>query len=231
MKNKRLKIITIAIATMFIACTLKSQTLDGTTWSYTEKVYNEKDVSEVTMYFGFTSTTNVIWYFSTHDNFVFPVGFGTYDAKSGTITFLHTNPLNKWVRETIILNFYSISNQATMTFKDEWQATRFYNDGRSFKLNKEKYSLSPNSRLVGTSWRLVDATEEMIIYFKSINEVLIDGEMSPYVCLGNNVSIKTGDNLTRENVVGNYNGNIMYLHQSGIAHITNDYYLTFKKIE
>jgi hypothetical protein len=230
------KIFLSLIAAIFIAPAINAQTLDGTTWSYTERVYGDEKVSEVTTYFAFTSPTKVIWYFGTPDNFVFPVGFGSYDAKNSVITFSHTNPLHKKISlyygdNTIVFDFRIVNGQAMMNCKDKKNAAKFFNDGQPFKLNKEKYSLKPNSKLVGTSWRYTYRdSEKSTIYFKSVNEVLLDGEMHPYVCVGNSVSIKSGDNLRSENLTGIYNDGGFELCRNGIAGKTN-FCVNVKKIQ
>ena len=110
-----------------------------------------------------------------------------------------------------------------MTCMNKELASGIYNDGQQFKLSKEKYSLIPNSKLVGTSWRYTFGDiEKGTIYFKSVNEVLIDGKMRPYVCLGNTVSIKSGDNLEDENLVGTYNSESIELCRDGIAGKASD---------
>ena len=94
---KKLLIVFVAVISLSANAQTLDGTLDGTTWSYTERVFGVSKVSEVTTYFGFTSPTMVIWYFGTPNNFVFPVGFGSYDISRGTITFSHTNPLHKGI--------------------------------------------------------------------------------------------------------------------------------------
>ena len=83
---------------------------------------------------------------------------------------------------------------------------RFYNQGNIFRLTKEKVSLVPNKNLVGTSWGIYDANYNIAetLYFKTWNEVLINGETHLYVCVGNLLAIKSGDNLGDENIVGIY---------------------------
>ncbi|MDR0830256.1 MAG: hypothetical protein LBN95_09145 [Prevotellaceae bacterium] len=228
-------------AILFLARTTNAQTLDGTTWSYTERIYGREDVSQVTSYFAFTSPTKVIWYLGTPKNFVFPVGFGTYDANNGTITFSHTNPLHKNIyfysengENTIIFNFRIESGQATMRFRcKDTELNDFFNDGQPFKANKEKYSLKPNSKLVGTWWSYTYRDNEKgTMYFKSVNEVIIDGRLSPYVCIGNSISIKSGDNIEDENLTGIYNSEGFELCRDGILDLS-DYHscITIEKIQ
>jgi hypothetical protein len=237
MKMKIFKTVMIAVAAMLIAGAANAQTLDGTTWSYSERVYGNSTISEITAHFAFTSPTSVIWYFGAPDNFVFPVGFGTYDAKNGIITFLHTNPLHKKISlyygdNTIEFGFRIVNGQATMTCKDE-TVMRHFTGEQPFKLNREKYSLKPNSKLTGTSWRGFsddNKDDKVIIYFKSANEVLINGELHPYVCLGNSVSIKSGDNLRSENLLGIYNSESMNLCRGGIEDKMRDMCVIIERI-
>jgi hypothetical protein len=235
------KIILILTAAIFIVSAINAQTLDGTTWSYTERVYGDEDISEATSYFAFTSPTEVIWYFGTPDNFVFPVGFGSYDAKKGAITFSHTNPLHKeiWLYDrnnTIVFDFRIANDQATMRMSMSWknnEVTRFLNGEQPFKLSKEKYSLKPNPKLVGTSWRYYTHrdNEKGTIYFKSVNEVLIDGEMHPYVYVGNSVSIKSGDSPENENLIGIYHDEEFELCRNGLKGKINGSCANVKKIQ
>jgi hypothetical protein len=115
------------------------------------------------------------------------------------------------------------------------EVVEFFNDGQPFKLNKEKYSLSPNSKLVGTSWRVYnDDGYAITLYFKSEYEVLFNGETCLYTCLGNNVAIKSGDDIHSENLIGTYNSQNIKLCRDGIGRkASEDYFgcLTMKRIE
>lgn len=169
-----------------------AQSLSGTTWSYSERLFGVPNVSEVTSYFTFTSSTEVIWLFQTPDNHVFPIApIGTYNAATHKIVF-------KVEGTTITFDFIpQSSQQAKMTCYCE-EINHLYNSGNSFIVNKERLSLQPNTSLVGTSWQTSWMVEQYgkepypqyeYMYFKSKHEVLVGGHSWFYVCIGNNVAL------------------------------------------
>lgn len=192
----------------------------GTTWSYTDRS------SGVKTYFVFTTETDVIWFLGTALGNVFPVGFGKYNPSAGTIRFSASDKLHKgisiyYVEAAIVFNVDQDKKTAVYKVGDEW-LNRFYNGGKEFSLSKETHSLLPNRKLVGSRWQFEDEGDKYEIYFKTWNEaVLIGGEdherLMPYVCIGNVVSIKSGDNLEDENLIGNVSsGNVVELCREGL---------------
>jgi hypothetical protein len=237
--KKTVFLLIFSIICLFVqAQTTQSVVLNETTWSYSERMYGMPGVEEVTSYFAFVTPTKVIWLFGTPNNNVFPVGIGTHDAKNGTITFPASYPPHKQIMlydddNTIIFSFHVSNGQATMVCKDK-ESDRFFNDGQPFKLNKEKYSLKPNHKLVGTSWGVPQDDGhgyKGTLYFKSEYEVMINGKTHLYVCLGNSVSIKTGDNLDDENLVGIYNSQSLELYREGIKAREIERCFPIKRIE
>lgn len=218
-----------------------AQSLSNTVWTYTQRMYGW-ETQVVTSFFVFTSQTEVIWLFETPSNYMFPVGIGTYDSQKHTIVFSHTNPLHKRIslyygEETIKFEFsVNMNNEAHLRLiNDDEYIKHFYNDGEVCNLSKEKYILQPNSNLSGTSWGYDIGGERGFIYFKSRYEVLIEGEPHLYVCFGNNVFIKSGDNLSDENLVGvAENGNEMFFIRDGLDVLGDEeyqYQITMKRIE
>lgn len=204
MKNITLKIALFAIC-CFCGTRGFAQSLSGTTWSYSERLFGVPNVSEVTSYFTFTSSTEVIWLFQTPDNHVFPIApTGTYNATTHKIVFKTEN-------ETITFDFIpQSSQQAKMTCRYEG-IKHLYNSGNSFIVNKERLSLQPNTSLVGTSWQTSWMVEQYgkepypqyeYMYFKSKHEVLVGGHSWFYVCIGNNVALIGSLNSAQ---IGTYN--------------------------
>ena len=200
----------VLFALMLISITAFSQSLTGTTYSYTERVFTEEGSVDVTSYFTFTSETDVVWLFETPRENVFPVGYGKYSKEYNTIFFSHLEKVHEkisiyYAETDIKFAFDPTSLVARLLINDDF-LNRFYNQGNIFRLTKEKVSLVPNKNLVGTSWGIYDANNNVAktLYFKTWNEVLINGETHLYVCVGNLLAIKSGDNLTDENVVGIY---------------------------
>ncbi len=224
-------IIVVVLATV----KLNAQTnLNGATYSYADSR------SGVTSYFTFTSPTDVAWYFGAPSRFMFPVGYGKYNAQNGTVTFSHEKPAHTRIAlyygdTDIIFDFKANGKNAAMRmrFYDEDLAF-FYNNGGNFTATKELYSLKPDTYLVGTSWVCEYSGEKSSLYFKSSTEVLIDGETHLYVCLDNFVSITSGDNLMDESLVGTFTGNMMSVYRDGLAgHESDDNNrkFCFKRIE
>ena len=237
-----MKKILITVISLLAIMMANAQTLSNTVWTYTQRMYGWEKISVVTSLFVFTSPTEVIWLFETSRNYMFPVGVGTYDAQKHTIVFTHANPSHKRIslyygKETIKFEFsINQNNEAAIRLcNDDEFLKPFYNNGDRCNLVKEKYSLQPNSGLVGTSWRYQIEEESGFIYFKSKYEVLIEGEPHLYVSFGNNVFIKSGDNLSDENLAGTINGNEMIVRRDGLGVFGDEeeyqYQIPLKRIE
>ena len=234
--------ILVSLLSLFTIMMVNAQSLSNTVWSYTQRMYGWEKNQVVTSFFVFTSQTEVIWLFETPRNYMFPVGVGAYNSQNHTIVFSHTILVHKRISlyygdETIKFEFsVGPNNDASLRLSnDDKYLKPFYNDGGLCNLTKEKYTIQPNSNLIGTSWGYDIEGERGFIYFKSKYEVLIDGEPHLYVSFGNNVFIKSGDNLSDENLVGSVNGNEMIVHRDGLDVFGDEeeyqYQITMKKIE
>ena len=202
---------------IIVLCTLflinrPSTNLSGTTWSYSERVA-VSELPEFTMFFAFTSPKDVIWYWGADQNYVIPIGFGTYDVQNKTLNFSNTHYLNKtnavFENSAISFRFDVANGQASFSFnKNDEFADEFsefaFTDGQKHQLTKEKYSLMPNNKLVGTRWRAKGGEGEVV--FNTENEVSLLGEdnIHPYVCIGNSVQIFSDDDPTSECLFGTY---------------------------
>lgn len=235
-----MRTILISIILLFTITISNAQSLSNTVWTYTQRIYGLEETQKITSCFVFTSQTEVIWLFETPHNYVFPVGIGSYDEQRQTITFSHTKPYHKTIsiyyQDTTIKFEFIVhpNNEADLRLCNEDEVLKlFYNDGGMCNLSKEKYTLQPNSNLVETCWGYNTDGESGFIYFKSKYEVLLNGKSHLYVSFGNNVFIKSGDNLNNENMVGSVNGNKIYLHRDGLdVHSSeNIYQITLEKIE
>ncbi len=237
MKKIYLNLVLVLVAT-FTAIELNAQThLSGATYSYTDKN------SGVTSYFTFISSTDVAWYLGSPSRFMFPVGYGKYNNQSGTIVFSKDKPSHEKISiyksdSDVVFRLTVARNQATMKLvSNDKYLSNYYNNGETFTLTKELYSLKPDSYLVGTSWLYESyggRSEKVSLYFKSTTEVLIDGESHLYMCLDNMVSIKSGDNLGDENLVGTFNSKIMYLYRDGLSGADendNNIHICLKRVE
>lgn len=219
------------MALLQISMLSKAQSLSNTVWTYTQRTYGNEKLQKVTSLFVFTSQTEVIWLLETPRNYMFPVGIGKYDAQKHAFTFSHTKLAHKRIslyygEKDIEFDFrINQNNNATLRLT-EWNDAclpSFYNDGTTCNLSKEKYTLQPNPNFIGTSWKCDIENQTFHLYFKSKYEVLIDGESHLYVSFGNNMFIKTGDNLRNENLVGiAINDNRLFLRPDGLGVLDND---------
>lgn len=237
MKRKYLNLV-LALVAAFTTIELNAQTsLNGATYSYTDKN------SGVTSYFTFISSTDVAWYLGSPSRFMFPIGYGEYNSQFGTITFSKDKPTHKkisiyYLDSDIVFRLTLGGNQTTMRLvNDDEYLSRYYNNSETFTIIKESYNLRPDPYLVGTSWLYEshgEYSEKISLYFKSTTEVLIDGESHLYMCLDNMVSIKSGDNLGDENLVGTFNTEIMYLYRDGLSgsdEDDNNIHICLKRVE
>lgn len=208
----------------FFEVTDNIEIMERTTWTYTEHV-SYGDVSyDVKTYFIFTSQTDVVWLFGTPKGNMFPVGFGIYNPSTGNLTFSASDKLHKkislyYADNTIIFKFDPSSGKTRLYINDD-ELSDFYNNGRDFYMTKAGYTLTPKDDLVGTFWKVGEGDETFIVYFKSWNEAVIHGESEEpcaYVYIDDMVSIKSGDNMSDENLIGRYRGgNEMPLCREGL---------------
>lgn len=190
----------------------------GETWSYTEHTSG----GNVSTFFVFTSKTDVVWLFGTPFGNYFPVGFGKYNSATNNITFSASHKLHKPITlyysgEDIVFNINRSKKTAIYKAGEKW-LDRFYNDGNKFTITKESRKLAPNRKLVGSTWKSSDEDE---VYFKTWNEAVLKmgGEevTVAYVCIGNMIAIKGGDNIDDENSIGTIqNGNEVTLCREGL---------------
>lgn len=215
----------------------------GTTWSYTEHITAGEVTLAVKTYFVFTSPTDVVWLFGTPKGNMFPVGFGKFNPSNGIITFSAYDKLHKKIAlyynsNTIVFYFDPSSGNARLKSKDDdHYLDQFYNEGRSFNMSKENYTVAPRKDLVGTFWECEDDGEKYVVYFKSWNEAVLIGigeseEACAYIYIDDMVSIKSGDNITDENLIGRYRGgNEMPLCREGIDPYGDVFCVTLRKVK
>lgn len=246
MKNIILRIAVLTICCISSVTTTYAQSLNGCTYRYTERVFGNNRMSEVTSYFSFTSSTEVIWLFETPDKYLFPIAIGNYNIKEHSIVFSNTHPLNK---NTMLLdNNMSITfdfiiqsgTQAKMAYKGDVETIKsLYNNGNSFIASKERYSLLPNTKMVSTNWQTHWMVEQYgkepypqyeYMYFQSKYEVLVGGKSYLYVCIGDMVSLAS-ISLT-STIIGIYDAknNTISFHKDGIYGYKGDKGI-FTKIE
>ena len=218
------KIISLVLFLTISIAALQAQILTPSTYSYTQKVYGEEKLDEITSVFIFTGGSEVIWCLETHDNFVYPIGFGTYNKAKATITFSATHSLNK--KLAIYDGGNSIEkkkkntkgNIQLSTNNDNGTLNAILGDASNgITLTKEKFNLKPSKELVGKGYRY-DRNDgrRITLYFRSENEVVIDGVTRGYVCVGNTVGIITGDNPLSEANVCKIIGDTLEMHRSGV---------------
>lgn len=178
----------------------------GETWSYTEHTSD----GNASTFFVFTSKTDVVWLFGTPFGNYFPVGFGKYNPSTNNITFSASHKLHKPIAlyysgEDIVFKIDRSKKTAIHRAGKKW-LDRFYNDGKKFTITRENRKLTPNKKLVGSTWKGSCKDDEYEVYFKTWNEAVIRGVEEvytvAYVCIGNMIAIKSGDNIDDENLIG-----------------------------
>lgn len=237
-------IVTVILLTIAIIVGLLRQSSApkaGTTLSYTERVVSEENYATITSYFVFRENNEVIWLMGTPQKNMIPLGFGNYNSSTGEMTFSASDTFHQGisiyygVEDAIVFNINLAKKTAMLKTDDKWLKP-FYNNGSSFSLTEEFYTLEPSEELVGSLWRGRYGNSSISLSFKSWNEVAIeeDGEeeLRAYVCFNDMVSIKAGDNLEYENFIGTYlGGNDMTLCRDGIDAVSHsDECVTLRKI-
>lgn len=196
--------------------------VEGETWSYTKHVSG----GSISTFYVFTSKTDVVWLFGTPFGNYFPVGFGKYNPSTNNVTFSASHKLHKYISlyysgEDIVFNIDRDKKTAMLKSREK-SLGQLYNEGNRFAITKENFKLTPNSKLVGSTWIYKFEDENYEVYFKTWNEVVLrggeDGESScAYVCIDNMIAIKSGDNIDDENLIGTIkNGNEVTLFREGL---------------
>lgn len=214
-----------------ISFLLQAQSLKGTTWSYKESMQelSPDKIIDIKIYFTFVSDIDVLWYYATPEGTFFPVGFGRCNTTLNTITFSHKNHLHKNISlysEDRDYNFkyeYSDGSLLIQYIGDSINLTPYsiFESSLNVSFTKEQKSLLPNSNLVRTSWLYSFEQEIGTINFATKYVAYIDGQKVPYVCVGDIVAIKSGDNIDDESIVGMYNSQQMTLCRTGIEGLTD----------
>lgn len=212
---------------------IQAQVLFPSTHSITNKVFGDAEIDEIKSYFLFTNGNNVIWCLESHDNYIYPIGFGLYDKAKSTLTFSNTNNLNKkisiYYSGSVVFKVKKVNGSLNLKLiSDDGEIWKLLGDTSNWiALTKENYTLKPSNKLVGKGYRGEISGEiegeTISIFFKSPTEAIIDGATRGYICIGNSVGIKSGDNPFGECVVGKIVGNELHLQRSGLTPERNNY--------
>ena len=230
-KKKRLIIISLslfAIAIAGIVFVLTNQHINtGTAYSYSQYVRDGDIGYNVKNYFIFLNPKEydgieVIWLMSTPQDRLFPVGFcrgmskGVRDNFNRDIKGIYQFKVNNGNYSFIVSYRYRDGKAELVADGDVrgWydHFCLFFNDGDEFPLTKEPDKIIPSNRLVGSSWEMYADSQDPIdsnkpwLRFKSWNEVVIyeddEKNICNYICIGNQLAIKSGDGLDDENLIG-----------------------------
>ena len=231
-------------ATLLIAITfvlgLNAQSLEGTTWSYTERVFGDSEIKTITTYFVFTTPTEVLWMFETPSNNIMPVAVGRYNSQSGRIVFPYNNittPLRTEGND-VLFTIKVSGNRGEIVCdavnEDYYWPERYYGSGKPCPIVKEKFHFTPNSELVGSWWKCDEIedkptdenTENYTFCFRSKYEVLINGGKYIYICMNDKVFVVTNSKI--RGLVGRIAGdkNVMFCGMDG-THYPPEFYEGF----
>lgn len=198
---KKLSVILIMLFSLGMA---KAQIATPSTYSFTKKVFGESEIKQVTSYLLFLGGNKVMWCHESHDNYLYPVGVGTYSPAAQTVVFSAANPMNKkisyYYSGDIKLSVKKTADGLKVTTDHERFATMVGDTSVTFK--KEQAAIKPSDKLVNTSWSLTGESagkkNEHNLYFISPTEVILDGEKRAYILVGNAAGMMTGDNPLKE---------------------------------
>lgn len=206
---------------------INAQSLSGTTWSYTTRVYGSGKINSVTTYFHFSSPTNVIWLLGTPDGIPFPVAIGKYNPSTNKIIFSALKEANQYselfkMGKDVIFEFQFQNNTMKVLSGEAHKhglMSMFYNDFQQFVVVKETLPFQPSTKMIGQSWGGYttydgEEFEYVTISFKTQYEAEVsverdDGYMGiyscPYIILGNIVAIHYGDHFVDKAQIGYFN--------------------------
>ena len=186
---------------------------------------------------------------STPQNSLFPIGFGKRleDVDDRVYEFeIKNENYQQFVAfryETGAAQFLNGKKICGLwkEYRDYDYYCLFFNDGDEFPLTKETDKIIPSNRLVGSSWEMYADSQGPIdsnrpwLRFKSWNEVVIyeDGEkhICNYICIGDELAIKGGDNLEDENSIGTITcSDTMTLFRDGLEGRNKNRYFKLRKL-
>lgn len=184
----------------------------GTTWTCVSKSVRGLEVKS---YFAFLPSNKVLWLLGTPGGNVFPVGLGTYRNENNIcrMSYMASEPLHKKISlyygDNNIHFYITVDNNSELSILSV-SNDPFIFDGATYILRRHDIHFGPSSSLMNQIWAAEDGTR---IKFKNEHEAVIvtgDGDSWPvlYYCRdkgkGGYVSIKSGDNLSDENLIGTW---------------------------
>lgn len=217
------KVLSIVVFTL-MTFVVQAQISFPSTYKYTKKIFGDERCNQIVSYFIFDSPSKIIWCFESYDGYIFPIAMGAYNSAQQTLVF--TKQYSTWsafyMDDKITFKIQTDRNNNIIMNSDEEFSFFFDDNGRS-TLIKCDYVLTPSNKLVGSSWKFEETydnngemiTEKLIFYFRSTNEVLLDGEPHIYILIGNTIGILSGDNPEKEALVGKWYDKEMEIHRSG----------------
>lgn len=194
---------------------IEAQVTVPATYSYTAKVFGRGiSKGQVKSYFLFTGGNEVIWCIESHDYYIIPIGFGTYNRAKSTLTFSNTSERNKLILDwdsPIVFKIKNINGKVNLIPTTSYD-TRVFGESTKWELSKEGYTLKPNNKLAGKGFRYNYDN----VYFISSTEAIVNGEKRGYICIDSTLGMVTGDNWGDECLVGSVGYTELILHRSGI---------------
>ncbi|MCH5319839.1 MAG: hypothetical protein J1E38_09060 [Paramuribaculum sp.] len=189
------------------------------TFRYTQYYPDDPKCPEVTSYFIFRSANEVIWCLESDDDYLYAIAYGTYNKSSNTICFSQNkvySSLNSFRDGDIIFTLRKIDGSLYIN-SDNRRVSYFLGKAGNYVPLKKCDNITPSSSLARTSWKgsYPYSEEQIMFYFQSASEVIVDGEPHSYILIEDKVGILSGDNPTDEAFTGVVNGDVLLLHRSG----------------
>lgn len=200
----------------------------------THIVYGASE-DDITMNFIFLPDDGcVLWTGISLMGYEVPLGFGSYDSKSGEIMFNSSNPLNDlwYLKDNPIIKIRENEDGATMYIVEGDYVKELFNNGTKFNLKRNDVPQLDNA-LVKTRWRAENeaGNDNREIVFISDYKAKVDDKICLYIYRNNEIAITNGDNPIDDEVcVGRNNqDNTFNMKRDGL---TNDssYKFTLKKL-
>lgn len=200
------------------------------TYKYTKKVFGDARCSELTSYFIFKSADNVLWCCESSDGYIFPIAIGKYNAANRKLIFSKGHSTFHGFNSGDITFDVMPSNGNLFITQNRDDLEPLFSATEKIRLNRCEYDLNPSNKLIGSSWKIKDGDFETNLYFKTDNKVLLNGEPRVYILIGNALGFLSGDNPTKEAVVGNWRNQSLEIHRSGLRS-TDFPWLTLERID
>ena len=205
----------------------------GTTWVCTSKSIIGYEIKS---YFAFLANNKVLWLLETLNGNIFPVGLGNISKENNTykLSYLASYPPHKnismYYGDNNIDFYITIDKKANLSISSK-SSDPFLFDEKTYNLAKNKKHFKPSSSLVDQIWGTDNGDKASITFINEYEAIIDEDSYSRtvlYFCTNYEkqsgyIAIKSGDNLSDENLIGSWKAELKEIYLEELNIYTNAY--------